>query len=203
MYVINENAVQISGYILEELTKSHMAYEQQFFTFILGVKRLSGQIDHLPVIVSEQLCERYPLSKDSYICVSGQLRSYNEHAENGSRLQLRVYAKELFLCEEKPDKNEVVLEGFLCKTPNYRKTPFGREITDVLLAVNRGHHKADYIPIIVWGKNARFAGEFATGEKVRIEGRFQSRLYDKQLPCSVVERRIAYEVSANTIYRAL
>ena len=203
MYVINENAMQVSGHVLSDLTKSHMAYDQQFYIFTLGVKRLSGQMDHLPVVVSADLCERCLFSKGSYVCVSGQLRSYNDHANNGSRLQLRVYTKDLFICEQKPDKNEIVLEGFLCKTPNYRKTPFGREITDVLLAVNRGHHKADYIPVIVWGKNARFASELTTGQKVRVEGRFQSRFYDKQLQDGMVEKRIAYEVSANTIYQEL
>lgn len=194
------NQLRISGYIREEPTISHTAYGEAFMAFPIICRRLSGACDELPVLAPQALVQA--MQKDVCCEIQGQIRSYNEYSTGGTHLRLKIFAKQI-LTRQTMGINLVALEGHICKKPVYRVTPFGREISDLLLAVNRTHGKSDYIPVIVWGQNARFAGQLQVGQKVRVEGRFQSRLYEKALESGRVEQRIAYEVSAGAIYLIL
>ena len=138
------------------------------------------------------------------VYVTGQFRSYNRHEEKKNRLVLSVFARELEFIEEEREEyksNEIYLDGFVCKEPIYRKTPLGREIADLLIAVNRSYGKSDYIPCICWGRNARFASGFEVGNHVEIWGRIQSREYVKKISDSITEKRVAYEVSVSKVER--
>lgn len=166
------------------------------------VKRLSNSEDRIPLMVSERLID---VSQDyigEFIMVSGQFRSYNRHDEQKNRLVLSVFVREVEFIEEELDgakTNNIFLDGYICKLPVYRKTPLGREIADLLLAVNRPYGKSDYIPCICWGRNARFASTFEVGEHVQVIGRIQSREYIKKLSETETEKRIAYEVSVSKL----
>ena len=166
------------------------------------VKRLSNSSDRIPVMVSERLIDVTQDYKGRSIMVSGQFRSYNRHEEQKNRLVLSVFAREMEFIEEEPDgakTNHILLEGYMCKTPVYRKTPLGREIADLLLAVNRPYGKSDYIPCICWGRNARFADGFQVGDHIQLWGRIQSREYVKKISEDNSERHTAYELSASRI----
>ena len=166
------------------------------------VQRLSECYDIIPVMVSERLLDVSASYVGMLICVNGQFRSYNRHEERKNRLVLSVFARELeFLdqMEENSKTNQIYLDGFICKEPVYRKTPLGREIADVLLAVNRPYGKSDYIPCIAWGRNARYASTIEVGGHLQIWGRVQSREYTKKINDEEVEKRIAYEVSVSKI----
>ena len=166
------------------------------------VKRLSNSEDRIPLMVSERLID---VSQDyigEFIMVSGQFRSYNRHDEQKNRLVLSVFVREVEFIEEELDgakTNQIFLDGYICKPPVYRKTPLGREIADLLLAVNRPYGKSDYIPCICWGRNARFASTFEVGEHVQVIGRIQSREYIKKLSETETEKRVAYEVSVSKL----
>ncbi len=166
------------------------------------VKRLSNSEDRIPLMVSERLID---VSQDyigEFIMVSGQFRSYNRHDEQKNRLVLSVFVREVEFIEEELDgakTNNIFLDGYICKLPVYRKTPLGREIADLLLAVNRPYGKSDYIPCICWGRNARFASTFEVGEHVQVIGRIQSREYIKKLSETETEKRVAYEVSVSKL----
>ena len=152
--------------------------------------------------VEERVMDVTQDCRGEYLMVSGQFRSYNRHEETKNRLVLSVFAREIEFIEEEPDgarTNHILLEGYMCKRPVYRKTPLGREIADILLAVNRPYGKSDYIPCICWGRNARYASNFDVGEHVRIFGRIQSREYVKKLSETQTETRIAYEVSVSKL----
>lgn len=198
----DNNMVTITGEIAEECTFSHEVYGEGFYMFRISSERLSDKADILPVTVSERLIDRTLLRLGTRVQVIGQLRSYNNYAGKRNRLVLTIFARELCLIGEDEDKNEnqIILNGFICKEPIYRKTPFGREITDVLLAVNRAYNKSDYIPCIAWGRNARYMAELAVGSNLRIWGRVQSRTYQKRLGNEIKERT-AYEVSVSKIER--
>lgn len=165
-------------------------------------KRLSESFDIIPVMVSERLMD---VSEDyigELICVNGQFRSYNRHEERRNRLVLSVFAREVSFIEEMEESsktNQIFLDGYICKEPIYRKTPLGREIADLLLAVNRPYGKSDYIPCICWGRNARYANNFHVGERCEVWGRIQSREYMKKLDEENVERRVAFEVSVSKL----
>lgn len=190
------NVVSVAGR-LTGLTLSHKIYGEAFYTFFLECGRLSDKKDVLPVTVSERLLGRHPLCEGICVGISGQLRSYNKLTDGKVRLYLTIFAREIeeFVCTH----NEITLTGYVCKPPVYRETPFGREITDMLIAVNRAFGKSDYIPCIVWGRNARYAANFEVGDKVTAIGRVQSRDYEKVLESGEVIQRTAYEVSVARI----
>ena len=198
-----QNSVYLCGEMCSEAVYSHTIYGEGFYHFYLKVPRLSGKKDILPMTVSERLLDYYHVAQGDHFAVSGQLRSYNKkNPDHTNRLMVTVFVKDI-LKQEPADAvrnpNEVELDGFICKQPVYRTTPLGREITDVLLAVNRAFHKSDYIPCIVWGRNAQFAGTLCVGSRLRLSGRLQSRDYEKLLPSGESVTRTAYEVSLNNL----
>lgn len=199
------NSAKVSGVIMNEPVFGHEIYGEGFYYFDVQIKRLSDSYDIIPVTVSERLTDFSEYKVGRYIEVEGQFRSYNELREDGStKLMLTVFARDIKFCDEddvKPenDTNIIELDGFICKKPIYRKTPFDREITDFLLAVNRSYNKSDYIPCISWGRNARFCGKRTVGERVKVTGRLQSRKYQKKFPDGQVIDKTAYEVSVSRI----
>ena len=194
------NTVQIAGEIVAGCVFSHEVYGEGFYTFQVSSERLSDRADVLPITVSERLIDRELLQVGAKVKITGQLRSYNNYNSKKNRLVLTVFAREICLAAEEAVKheNQIFLNGFLCKPPIYRKTPLGREIADILVAVNRAYNKSDYIPCIAWGRNARYMANLEVGVNVRIWGRVQSRIYQKRLG-EVVEDRTAYEVSVSKI----
>lgn len=181
---------------------SHEIYGEKFYTLKLKSERLSKSFDYINLTVSENLLEKTgDLSLGQRIQVTGQFRSYNNFSGVGSKLILTLFAKDIKILSDDDYEcvNYIMLEGFLCKPPVYRVTPFGREITDILLAVNRVHNKSDYIPLITWGRNAKFASTLSVGEKIKITGRIQSRDYQKKLSEDETVTKTAYEVSVSKI----
>ena len=202
------NQLVLIGKVTSEKRFSHEIYGEKFYIFDLSVPRLSGNADNIPITISERLLVEEDLETGKNVIIEGQFRSYNSYENEKNRLVLTVFAKEIKFGNEdeeefKPSKenssNEVILDGFICKKPIYRKTPFGREIADVLLAVNRAYNKSDYIPCIAWGRNARFCENIPVGTEVRIIGRVQSRQYEKKYEDGTSEIRIAYEVSVASL----
>ena len=193
------NHLVLRGKIVSEKNYSHEIYGEKFYVFNLEVIRLSSTVDIIPITVSERLLTGLNLDIGKKVAVEGQFRSYNNYENERNRLILTVFAKEITEVEGEEEKdevtNEVVLVGYVCKKPIYRQTPFGREIADVLLAVNRAYNKSDYIPSIAWGRNARFCQNMEVGTEVKITGRVQSRTYEKKFEDGTVETRVAYEVS--------
>ncbi len=199
---LKSNIIRLVGTVHTELERSHELYGETFYLFSLAVQRLSDKTDYIQVTASERVIEDLALVPGTRIKVDGQLRSYNKQENSHNRLILTVFAQKVRLSDETcDDPNQIVLEGYICKKPVFRTTPFGREITDLLIAVNRLYNKSDYIPVITWGRNARFAGKLAIGEKIRLEGRFQSREYQKNFSETESETRIAYEVSVSRLER--
>lgn len=200
--IYENNQVSIVGEIVSDFTFSHEVYGEGFYVVEVSVSRLSDFVDYIPVMISERLVD---VGKDyvgKCVSVSGQFRSFNRHEERKNRLVLTVFAREIeFLdhIDEEHDTNQIFLDGYICKEAIYRKTPLGREIADLLIAVNRSYGKSDYIPCICWGRNARFASSFEVGAHVQIWGRIQSREYVKKLSETQVEQRVAYEVSVSKI----
>ena len=193
------NEVRLMGKVESETCFSHEIYGEKFYTFVLCVKRLSEQNDYINITYSERLTNRtYKVGEE--IMVIGQFRSYNNYSSVGNRLVLTVFAKEILkeniTCK---NPNEIKLTGYVCKEPIYRKTPFGREITDILLAVNRAYKKSDYIPCIAWGRNAKYASEFSVGDNISISGRIQSREYQKKISEDEQVLKTAFEVSVSKI----
>lgn len=200
--IIENNQVTIMGEVASGFMFSHEVFGEGFYMVEVLVKRLSNSDDRIPIMVSERLIDVTQDYTGEYICISGQFRSYNRHDEQKNRLVLSVFAREVLFVEEELDgakTNVVLLDGYICKSPIYRKTPLGREIADLLLAVNRPYGKSDYIPCICWGRNARFAAGFQVGEHVQVLGRIQSREYVKKLSEMETEKRIAYEVSVSKL----
>ncbi len=200
--VFDNNQVTIAGEIMGGFTFSHDVFGEGFYVMDISVGRLSESNDIIPIMVSERLVDVKQDYTGMYAVVSGQFRSYNRHEESRNRLVLSVFAREIEIVEELEGEtrpNYIFLDGFVCKPPIYRKTPLGREIADVLLAVNRPYGKSDYIPCICWGRNARFADGFQVGEHIQIWGRIQSREYQKKIAENEFEKRIAYEVSVSKL----
>ena len=200
--VIENNQVSVIGEIVSEFTFSHEVFGEGFYMMDVLVKRLSDSADIIPVMISERLINVEEDYTGEYIRVAGQFRSYNRHEEKKNRLVLSVFAREVEFLEDEVENaktNQIYLDGYICKTPVYRKTPLGREIADLLIAVNRPYGKSDYIPCICWGRNARFASGFEVGGHAQIWGRIQSREYMKKLDEENVERRVAYEVSVSKL----
>jgi len=200
--VFENNQVSIVGEVISGFTYSHEVFGESFYMMELSVNRLSESSDIIPVMISERLLDVEQNYIGKYAHVQGQFRSYNRHEEVKNRLVLSVFAREVRI-EEEPDEsvkpNLIFLDGFVCKPPIYRKTPLGREIADILLAVNRPYGKSDYIPCICWGRNARYADGFSVGGHVQIWGRIQSREYQKKLSETEYEKRVAYEVSVSKL----
>lgn len=200
--IMENNQVEIMGRIATEFTFSHQVFGEGFYLVDVLVKRLSDSEDCIPVMISERLIDITQDYIGEYIHVMGQFRSYNRHEEKRNRLVLSVFAREISFVEEEDETmktNQIFLDGYICKPPVYRKTPLGREIADLLLAVNRPYGKSDYIPCICWGRNARFASAFQVGGHVMIWGRIQSREYIKRLSEEDSEKRVAYEVSVSKL----
>ena len=189
------NKVLLFGEVNSEMSFSHDLYGEKFYGFILKVKRLSNYCDLLPITISERLLAGVDVQVGQMICIGGQLRSYNKYIDGRGRLILTVFAKEISFDTPQENPNLIILKGYVCKPPIYRTTPFNREIADLLIAVNRAYNKSDYIPCIAWGRNAKYAQTLNVGEMITIEGRIQSREYEKVTEDGVVEKRIAYEVS--------
>lgn len=190
------NKIYLEGKIASELEYSHEMYGEGFYTFNLDVMRLSDSVDRLNITISERLITNIDLSVGTEVIVDGQLRSYNKFIDGSNKLILTVFARNIEPClERSKNPNEIFLDGFICKEPVYRTTPFGREIADVLLAVNRAYNKSDYIPTIAWGRNSRFCQSLSVGDNIRVWGRVQSREYQKKISDTESVKKIAYEVS--------
>ena len=205
---LENNHLVLVGKVTSDKRFSHEIYGEKFYIFDLAVPRLSGNADIIPITVSERLLSINELKIDSKIIVEGQFRSYNSYENERNRLVLTVFAKDIKFVENQEEEievskdvvsNEVILNGYICKKPIYRQTPFGREISDLLLAVNRAYNKSDYIPCIAWGRNARFCENIPVGTEVKIVGRVQSRTYEKKYDDGRVETKVAYEVSVSSL----
>ena len=195
------NKVTLSGEIVSNFGFSHECYGEGFYTAMLASERLSGKKDIIPIMVSERLIN---ISEEEgwigqKINIFGQFRSFNKYEEGRNKLMLYVFAHEFIPVDEIENKNQIFLDGYICKPQVYRKTPLGREIADILIAVNRPYGKSDYIPCIAWGRNARFAEDLGVGTRLRIEARIQSREYQKRISDDEYETRTAYEVSASKL----
>ncbi|MED9904332.1 MAG: single-stranded DNA-binding protein [Lachnospiraceae bacterium] len=200
--VIENNQVTMMGEIVSGFTYSHEIFGEGFYMVDVKVQRLSDSYDIIPMMVSERLIDVSADYRGYQVEVNGQFRSYNRHEERKNRLVLSVFAREIIFVEEIEESartNQIFLDGYICKPPIYRKTPLGREIADLLLAVNRPYGKSDYIPCICWGRNARFASGFEVGERCSVWGRIQSREYMKKVDDEQVEKRVAYEVSVSKL----
>ncbi|MBQ9297462.1 MAG: single-stranded DNA-binding protein [Clostridia bacterium] len=204
----DNNHIVLVGKVTSDKVFSHEVYGERFYIFKMEIPRLSGASDIIPITISERLLNE-DLKIGEKIVVKGQFRSYNTYIDNKNRLILTVFAKDIItednFTEEQQElerqnvSNEVILNGYICKAPIYRQTPFKREIADILLAVNRAYNKSDYIPCIAWGRNARYCQNIEVGTCVRIVGRVQSRLYEKKHEDGTVEERVAYEVSIGSM----
>ncbi|MBQ8451511.1 MAG: single-stranded DNA-binding protein [Clostridia bacterium] len=193
----NNNHVILKGKIRELPVYSHTVMGEGFFEMFIEVKRLSNEVDILPVTISERLIGDFKLGDE--IGIHGQFRSYNKLEDEKSKLMLTIFVKELLNPNEMSESNQIYLIGYICKEPIYRTTPFGREICDCLLAVNRAYNKSDYLPCIAWGRNARFVRDLGVGEKLEVQGRVQSRKYQKRVDDNTFETRTAYEISLSSI----
>lgn len=200
--ILENNQVSIVGEIISDFQYSHEVYGEGFYMVEVAVSRLSNFSDYIPLMISERLIDTSQSYIGQKVYVTGQFRSYNRYEELKNRLVLSVFVREIEFIEEETEEmksNQILLDGYICKDPIYRKTPLGREIADLLVAVNRSYGKSDYIPCICWGRNARFAARFEVGVHVQIWGRIQSREYVKRLNEDEVEKRTAYEVSVSKI----
>ena len=209
---LENNYLTLVGKVTGEKKFSHEIYGERFYIFNLEIPRLSGVADIIPITISERLINEDTLAEGQKLLVKGQFRSYNSYESEKNRLILTVFAKDVKVISEEEQSeeenemtkkdvvtNEVVLIGYICKKPIYRQTPFGREIADILLAVNRAYNKSDYIPCIAWGRNARFCQNLEVGSQIKLVGRVQSRTYEKKHEDGSVETRVAYEVSVGSL----
>jgi single-stranded DNA-binding protein len=198
--VLENNVVTISGKIVSGAEFSHDVYGESFYSFAINVPRLSKSSDKLVITISERLINKEELEVGKNVEINGQFRSYNNYNSKGSKLLLTIFARDIVFLDTETvisnaNANQIILNGFICKKPIYRTTPFGREISDILLAVNRHYNKSDYIPCITWGRNARYCENLKVGDNIKIWGRIQSREYQKKLDNGDVLNRMAYEVS--------
>ena len=194
------NVVYLRGELSENMDFSHEIFGEKFFNTKIKINRLSESYDILPLTISERLLQEVDIKANNLVNVIGQLRSYNKNIDNKNRLVLTVFAREIKNTEDNnKDPNSIFLDGYICKNPIYRKTPLGKEITDLLVAINRPYNKSDYIPSIVWGRNAKFAKTLKVGDRVQMWGRVQSREYEKKTENGDVINKVAYEVSISKI----
>lgn len=199
--IVSNNIACVCGVIEDELIFNHEIYGENFYTFTLRIPRLSGASDKIKVMISDRLISDISLKPDDFIEINGQFRSYNSYENGDNKLILTVFAKDIALIESDSctNPNSLFLNGYVCKEPVYRTTPFGREITDILLAVNRTYNKSDYIPVIAWGRNARYCKNLKVGDNLKIWGRIQSRDYQKKISEEEVITKTAYEVSISKL----
>ena len=200
--VIENNQVTIMGTIVSGYQFSHEIFGENFYMVDVEVPRLSDSADIIPIMISERIVDVEVDAVGANVIINGQFRSYNRHESKKNRLLLSVFARDIEFVDEVLENektNQIYLDGYICKPPVYRKTPLGREITDLLLASNRPYGKSDYIPCICWGRNARYASSFEVGMRCVIWGRIQSREYMKKISEDELERRIAYEVSVSKL----
>ena len=205
----DNNHLTLVGKVTSDKRFSHEIYGEKFYIFDLSVPRLSGNADVIPVTISERLLTTQDVFIGAKLQIDGQFRSYNSYDNEKNKLILTVFVKDVQFLEENQEEeeearrdvvsNEVILDGYICKKPIYRKTPFGREIADILLAVNRAYSKSDYIPCIAWGRTARFCENMEVGTEVKLVGRVQSRQYEKKHEDGTVENKVAYEVSVGSL----
>ena len=206
----DNNHLILMGKVTSEKRFSHEIYGETFYIFDMEVPRLSDAQDIIPVTISERLIPEGTLEIGKKVLIKGQFRSYNSFENEKNKLILTVFAKDIFFEDEIENEtnneenkevvsNEVILTGYICKKPIYRQTPFGREIADLLLAVNRAYNKSDYIPAIAWGRTARFCQNLEVGTEVRVTGRVQSRTYEKKFEDGTSQTRVAYEVSIGSL----
>ncbi len=198
-FEFDNNRVYLCGKVVSTPQFSHEVFGEGFYEINLEVNRLSEQFDIIPVTISDRLMKGVNLSVGSILALNGQFRSYNKLVDNKSKLMLTVFVREIIEPIAGQNCNIIELEGYLCKPPVYRITPFKREICDLLLAVNRAYNKSDYLPCIAWGRNARFVNDLTVGEKIYLTGRIQSRQYQKRIDAELTQTRTAYEVSINKI----
>ncbi len=195
---MNNNKVYLRGKIVSNPVFSHEVFGEKFYEFNLEVPRLSESFDTIPVTISERIINK-SIYVGNLITISGLFRSYNKQTETKSKLVLTVFVRELEANDELMNPNMIELNGYICKEPVFRTTPFKREICDVLLAVNRAYNKSDYIPCIAWGRNARYVKDMKVGEALNLVGRIQSRVYQKRVSDDLVETKNAYEISITKI----
>ena len=192
------NRIWSEGKVVAKPRFSHEMFGEGFYNFDMEVMRLSDSKDILSVTISERIMLGIDFSIGTEIMLEGQLRSYNKIVDGRNKLILTVFARNVMICTEKSkNPNEIYLDGYICKPPLYRTTPFGREIADVLLAVNRAYNKSDYIPTIAWGRNSRFCKNLQVGDNIRVWGRLQSREYQKKISETEKITKVAYEVSVS------
>ena len=196
---MNNNKLQLTGIISEEPVYSHEVFGEGFYETMITVPRLSDQTDTIPMTISDRLISQNGIEVGDKVSVVGQFRSYNKLEGEKSRLLLTAFVRDVVSEDEIENPNQIDICGYICKQPVYRTTPFKREICDVLLAVNRAYNKSDYIPCILWGRNARFVQSLPIGTKISVSGRIQSRKYVKNLGNDVSEERVAYEVSVSKV----
>ena len=205
--LLENNHLVLVGKVTSDKRYSHEIYGEKFYIFDLEVPRLSQVVDVIPITVSERLLTSLDLQVGKKLSIQGQFRSYNSYQNEKNKLILTVFAKDIVEVNDEEEKeedkdivtNEVTLFGYVCKKPIYRQTPFDREISDLLLAVNRAYNKSDYIPCIAWGRNARFCQNMEVGTELKIVGRVQSRQYEKKFEDGTSEMRVAYEVSISSM----
>lgn len=188
------NQVTVVGCIASDFEYSHEVLSEKFYSVVLAIERDSHKLDYIPLLVSERLIDIQDSCVGSYVAVTGYFRSHNQHDVDKNRLKLYVFVNTIELLSNSDNVNDTFLEGYICKQPTYRRTPLGREITDVILAVNRSYNKSDYIPCILWGRNAQYVSTLKTGDCIRVAGRIQSREYNKNN-----EVRTAYELSVSLL----
>lgn len=194
------NLVSLRGELEDNLEFSHEIFGEKFYNAKIKINRLSDYSDILPMTISERLIQELDFENNKHVNVVGQLRSYNKNVGDKNKLILTVFVREINpIDEESKDPNSIYLDGYICKRPIYRKTPLGREITDLLVAINRPYNKSDYIPSIVWGRNAKFARNLKVGDRIQMWGRIQSRFYEKKIDDENIVKRVAYEVSVSKI----
>lgn len=191
-----QNAITLRGSLLELPKYSHENHGRHFYQFLLEVPRLSGAVDLLPVIAEQSILDSFDLSGGEMLTVTGQIRSHNHRADGVRHLMVFTYATGI-TAEDGEPLNEVTVTGPLCKEPIFRRTPLGRDICDVMLAVPRAFHRADYLPCILWGRTAQEISLCHISDRITINGRLQSRIYTKLSKDGAIQRT-AYEISALT-----
>lgn len=199
---LDTNRVVVAGKVVSDCELNHELYGEKFYEFLVEIPRLSDSSDILPIIVSERLIDKEKLIVGKFVNVEGQFRSYsNKNSLNGHKLKLVIFARDIYVIDNDETKNQnlICLDGFICKEPIFRTTLSGREICDIILAVNRSYNKSDYIPIITWGRNARYSQHLKVGNHIKILGRIQSRNYEKKLEDGNIEIKTAYEISVSKI----
>lgn len=197
------NVVYLSGKVLSEPTFNHKTYGEAFYMVLLGILRRSGYEDRIRLIISERLLGGRSPRIGEGLEITGQIRTYNKEVDGRSKLEVTAFVRNMEYCREAEPiyENRVIVEGFICKPPVRRTSPLGREICDLMIAVNRMYNKSDYIPTIAWGRNAIYSGKLQVGDKVYVEGRIQSREYRKYTDEGEAVTKTAYEVSVVTMER--